>query len=179
MIQVNALEWPDWKDNQRAKSTTPPDLWNDIYRSLARPQQLNYFGGAARVRGMREQGAKFKQLWDSGVRVLVGTDGGTPLNFQTDAVWQEMDLMVRYGVPPMEVIAAATRHNAEYIGMRNQLGTIAPGKLADIIVIDGNPLLSMRDLRHVVTVIKDGKVYKGATSDPQSSSSAQGRGPSK
>jgi imidazolonepropionase-like amidohydrolase len=167
MIQINALEWPDWKDNQRARSTTPPDLWADILRSMSNPQRLNYFGGAARARSMREQGGKFKQLWDAGVRVLVGTDGGTPLNFQTDATWQEMDLMVRYGARPMEVIAAATRHNAEYLRLGDQLGTITPGKLADIIVVDGNPLLSMRDLRNVIVVVKDGKLYKGTALDPQ------------
>ena len=138
---------------------------------MANPQRLNYFGGAARARAMREQGTKFKQLWDAGVRVLVGTDGGTPLNFQTDATWQEMDLMVRYGVPAMDVIAMATRHNAEYLRMGSELGTITPGKLADIIVVDGNPLISMRDLRHVVAVVKDGKVYKGNVSEPRAGTS--------
>ena len=161
MIQIKALEWPDWADNQRAKSTTPPDLWADISRSLAHPERLAYFGGVARARSMREQGKKFKQLVDAGVRVLVGTDGGTPLNFQTDATWQEMDLMVEYGVKPMDVVAMATRQNAEYLRMGNEVGTISPGKLADIIVVDGNPLVSMRDLRHVAVVIKHGKIYKG------------------
>lgn len=169
MIQVKALDWPDWIDNQRAKSTTPPEIWAEIRRSLEHPERLLYFGGAARARAMREQGAKFKQLWDAGVRILVGTDSGTPFNFHTDALWQEMDLMVRYGAPPMEVIAAASRRNAEYINMGDQLGTITPGKLADIIVVDGNPLLSMRDLRHVVAVIKDGKVIKGTAAEPATS----------
>lgn len=174
MIQTHTLKWPDWKDNQRARLTTPPDLWADIRRSMAHPEWLNYFGGA--VRDMSDQGAKFKQLWDAGVRVLVGTDGGTPLNFQTDAVWQEMELMVRYGVPPMKVISAATRHNAEYVRMGNQLGTITPGKLADIIVVDGNPLISMRDLRNVVAVIKDGKVYKEPAAAPATSTRAPSSG---
>lgn len=55
--------------------------------------------------------------------------------------------------------------------MGQQIGTITRGKLADIIVIDGNPLLSMRDLRNVVAVIKDGRIYKGvATKAPTTSS---------
>jgi imidazolonepropionase-like amidohydrolase len=76
-------------------------------------------------------------------------------------MWQEMETWVQFGAPPMDVIAAATRRNAEWMNMGNQLGTISPGRLADIIVVDGNPLQSMRELRHVTTVIKDGKVVKG------------------
>jgi len=63
----------------------------------------------------------------------------------------------------MEVIGLATRRNAEYMKMGQQVGTITKGKLADIIVVDGNPLVSMRDLRNVVAVVKDGHVYKGST----------------
>ena len=58
-------------------------------------------------------------------------------------------------------------NTASYIQMGDQLGTLEPGKLADIIVVDGNPLISMRELRHVVAVIKDGKVYKAAASEPR------------
>lgn len=109
--------------------------------------------------GIQDLGVKLRQLRDAGVRVLVGTDAGTPLNFHTDATWQEMELMVQNGFPPLEVLATATRRNAQYLGRGDELGTITRGKLADLIVVDGNPLLSMRDLRHVVTVIKDGQVY--------------------
>ena len=70
-------------------------------------------------------------------------------------------LTVRAGIPPMEVIGMSTRVSAENIGMGSKLGTIAPGKFADIIVVNGNPLRSMRDLNHVVHVIKEGVQYKG------------------
>jgi imidazolonepropionase-like amidohydrolase len=56
------------------------------------------------------------------------------------------------------VIASATRRNAEWLGRLNDLGTVTEGPLADIIIDDGNPLVAMRDLRHVEVVIKDGKV---------------------
>ena len=160
MIQGRAVAWPDWRDNPRARSLTPPDLWADIRRSIQNPRQFSYFGGGLRVRRMSDMGTKLRQLRAAGVRVLVGTDGGTPLNFHTDATWQEMDLMVGFGFPAMEVLATATRRNAEYLGKGNELGSIRRGKLADMIVVDGNPLLSMRDLRNVVAVVKDGKIYK-------------------
>ena len=158
-IQGRAVEWPDWRDNPRARALTPPAIWADIRRSIENPRRFGYFGGSLRVRRIDEMGAKLRQLRDAGVRLLVGTDAGTPLNFHTDATWQEMDLMVSYGLSPMEVLAMATRRNAEYLGRGGELGTVTRGKLADLIVVDGNPLLSMRDLRNVVTVVKDGRVY--------------------
>ncbi len=159
MIQGRAVEWPDWRDNPRARALTPPGIWTDIRRSIEHPRRFGYFGGSLRVRRMAGMGAKLRQLRDAGVRVLVGTDSGTPLNFHTDALWQEMDLMVSHGFPPLEVLAMATRRNAEYLGRGGELGTLTRGKLADLIVVDGNPLLTMRDLRHVVTVVKDGRVH--------------------
>ena len=162
MIQGRAVQWPDWRDNPRARGLTPPDVWADIRRSIEHPRRFGYFGGGLRVRRMNQIGRKLRQLREAGVRVLVGTDAGTPLNFHTDATWQEMDLMVGYGFPPMEVLVTATRRNAEYLGRGDELGSIARGKLADMIVVDGNPLLSMRDLRNVVVVVKDGHVYRTA-----------------
>ena len=163
--QLDAVQWPEfWSDNQRAKSTMPPDIWADVRRSLEHPERvLTNFGGYVRWKSADDGEATFKQLRAAGVTMLVGTDASTPLNFKTDAMWREMDLMVRYGVPPMEVLATATRRNADYMKMGNLVGTITRGKLADIIVIDGNPLISMRDLRNVVAVVKDGRVYKGTT----------------
>jgi imidazolonepropionase-like amidohydrolase len=67
--------------------------------------------------------------------------------------------MADLGMPPMEVIRAATYWPAQMLKQPN-LGVIAPGKLADIIVVDGDPLRDMSALRHVVHVIKDGKVFK-------------------
>ena len=147
--QLDAVQWPEfWSDNQRAKSSMPPDIWADVRRSLEHPERVQTnFGGYVRWKSAEESKAVFQQLREAGVTMLVGTDASTPLNFKTDAMWREMDLMVQYGVPPMEVLATATRRNADYMKMGNQVGTITRGKLADIIVIDGNPLVSMRDLQ--------------------------------
>jgi imidazolonepropionase-like amidohydrolase len=163
--QIDAVQWPEfWTDNQRAKSTMPPEIWADVRRSLEHPERvLTNFGGYVRWKSVEDSKAIFKQLRAAGVPMLVGTDASTPINFKTDAMWREMDLMVQYGVPPMEVIGTATRRNADYMKMGHLVGTITKGKLADIIVVDGNPLVSMRDLRNVVAVVKDGRVHKGTT----------------
>jgi predicted amidohydrolase YtcJ len=177
--QIDAVEWPEfWTDSQRMKATTPPEIWADIRRSLDYPNRvLTNFGGYVHWKSEENAKAIFTQLHEAGVRLLVGTDASTPLNFKTDALIREMDLMVRYGMTPMEVIGLATRVNAEYMKMGSQIGTITRGKLADIIVVDGNPLQSMRDLRNVAVVIKDGKVVKGSASAavPASTNQAQTR----
>jgi imidazolonepropionase-like amidohydrolase len=160
-IQETAMKFPQWKDNPRARATTPADLWADIRSSIEHPLRFPYYDEGIRWRRIKNMKGKINQLFDAGVKLLVGTDGGTPMNFQTDATWQEMDIFARYGIPPMEVIVMATRRNAEYLGQLKNFGTITRGKLADIIVVDGNPLLSMRDLRNVVVVVKDGRIYKG------------------
>ena len=102
---------------------------------------------------------KFNQMRSTGVTLVTGTDSGIPMNFHFDSTWRELDAFVRLGVPPMEAIRASTFWPAKLL-KRDDLGVVAPGKLADIIVVDGDPLRSMEALRHVVHVIKDGVVYK-------------------
>ena len=86
---------------------------------------------------------------------------GTPINFNTEAMWREMMALVDVGMSHHRVIGAATRINAEIMGMGDELGTIEPGKLADIIVVKGNPLFNLMALADVEVVVKDGKVLKG------------------
>ena len=166
--QIDALEWPDYYiNNRRMALWTPPEIWAEIRRTLHHPERIARYGQGVRFADADIAEARFKALLKSGVRLRVGTDTGGMYTLPTEAMWQEMDLMVEYGMPPQEVIAAATRRNAEWLGMLGDLGTVTEGKLADIIVVDGNPLVSMRDLRHIVTVIKDGKVLKGTAVNPE------------
>jgi imidazolonepropionase-like amidohydrolase len=92
----------------------------------------------------------------------MGTDSGTPMNFHTEALWREIKAHVDVGMSPQRAICAATRINAQILGKGSELGTIEPGKLADIIVVRGNPLFDITSLANVEVVIKDGRVYKGA-----------------
>jgi imidazolonepropionase-like amidohydrolase len=68
--------------------------------------------------------------------------------------------MVDYGMKPIDAIRAATVRGAELLRMQKQIGTIEPGKFADVIAVEGNPLEDIRAMGRVVFVMKAGQVYK-------------------
>lgn len=97
----------------------------------------------------------------AGARFSLGTDTPSFLNFQQeDPNAREYGYMVLEGMSPMDAIIAATRNGAEALGMEKKLGTIEEGKLADVIVVAGNPLVDPNSLKRVYAVIKGGVRYK-------------------
>jgi enamidase len=99
----------------------------------------------------------FKKLHSAGVNIATGTDSGTPGVVIGKGLHKELELMVEAGISPLEAIAAGTRNAANNLGKASDLGTIEPGKLADIIAVSGDPLKDIRDTREIKLVIKDGK----------------------
>ncbi|MFQ5723412.1 MAG: amidohydrolase family protein [Terriglobia bacterium] len=150
-------EFPERLDDPRLQQDLPPDIYEDVRRSLENPERMPYFQLVRRR--VPTLAHKFDQMRRTGVTLITGTDSGIPMNFHFDSTWRELDAFVRLGMDPMAVIRAATFWPARLLG-RDDLGAVAPGKLADIIVVDGDPLRSMEALRHVVHVVKDGVVYK-------------------
>ncbi|HEY3587182.1 MAG TPA: amidohydrolase family protein, partial [Myxococcaceae bacterium] len=76
---------------------------------------------------------------------------------------KEFPYMVQFGMTPMQAIQAATSRAAEMLGMRGQVGVIAPGAFADVIAVSGDPLKDVKVLEKVVFVMKDGQVFREAT----------------
>lgn len=100
----------------------------------------------------------FHKSVEHGVRLAAGTDAGTPFNYH-DMLALEIEKMAREGLTPMEVIVCATRNGSEVVGMADQIGTLEPGKLADLIVVDGNPLADLTVLRKPSLVVKGGEIF--------------------
>jgi imidazolonepropionase-like amidohydrolase len=95
-----------------------------------------------------------------GVRVSFGTDASLPLVWHGGNAW-EFELMVDYGMTAMQAIIAATHNAALNIGMADEIGTLQTGKLADIVVVDGDPLADiriLRDPRRIKLVIQSGRI---------------------
>lgn len=124
-------------------------------------------------RGPREMD-RLKRHWESavhmleraralGVTVMCGTDSGnSPLMPYGQLHAHEAEILVRYGgYTPLEAIVASTKNTAFALGLEDELGTLEPGKLADVIILTSDPLADIRVLqggRHLATVIKDGKI---------------------
>ena len=113
---------------------------------------------------------------------MAGTDtGNSPVMPYGELHANEADIFVRYGgYTPMEAILACTRDNAYAVGLEDQLGVIGAGKLADIIILDQDPLADIRVLqggKHLTAIIKDGKMVDlGGQSQEETASLAFGQG---
>ncbi len=105
----------------------------------------------------------FQKAIKAGVRIAMGTDAGTPFNPHGRNA-QELRRMVDFGLSPLQAIQAATSSAASLLGLEREIGSIETGKLADLIVVDGNPLEDialLEDPNRIVTVIQGGKIVKG------------------
>ena len=101
-----------------------------------------------------------KKLHEAGVNIAAGTDSGTPGVIIGTGLHKELELLVEAGLNPIEAITAGTRNAADNLGKRSELGTIEDGKLADMIVVSGNPLEDIKNTRNIKMVIKDGVIVK-------------------
>jgi len=106
--------------------------------------------------------ANFRKAAKAGVRIAMGTDAGTPFNPHGRNA-QELRRMVQLGLTPMQAIEAATRSAATLLGLEHEIGTVEPGKQADLLIVNGNPLDDIAVLEQpsrITCVIQGGKIVK-------------------
>jgi len=100
-----------------------------------------------------------RKVWDAGIPVVMGTDAGNIGTLHGPSVFREMEIMTQAGLTPFQVLRSATSNGAKAMGMERAIGTLAPGKLADLVILDADPLADVMNLSRIHRVIKDGKVF--------------------
>jgi imidazolonepropionase-like amidohydrolase len=154
LADYTARVFPARLDDPAWRAGVPKDIADDIRRSLRSVTALDYF--TLTFRRLPTLAKKFQQLRESGVTMMVGTDSGIPGNFHTDSTWRELDTWVRLGMTPMQAIAGATRWPARFLKKEKELGTLAPGRYADVIAVRGDVLTHIDLLQRVDVVVKSG-----------------------
>jgi imidazolonepropionase-like amidohydrolase len=97
-----------------------------------------------------------------GVPLALGTDAGNPVIFHGLAVHRELELLVRAGLTPMQALSAATSVAATKVGVQDTLGTVEPGKEADLLILEADPLKDIANTRRVGLVVKRGALFDPA-----------------
>ena len=174
MIVQQKVSWlPDINNAESSvKIFDHPEIWEDptllksvpaVYIEMAHDPKV-----LARLEGRLERSRRSHQmrmrtvkvLYDMGANILVGTDStGAPHRmFYGGDIHRELEHLVNAGMTPMDVIVAASRKAAEYLGQEKELGTVEAGKIADLLILSGNPLEDIRNSRTIEQVIYAGRL---------------------
>jgi imidazolonepropionase-like amidohydrolase len=150
---------PEQLDDPAWQLGLTPEIIKDIRQSIEHPDRLPYFQLTPIRRPTLAR--KFKQLSDAGVVMLVGTDSGIPMKFHSSSTWRELDAWVNIlGVSPMQAIRGATYWPSVAMKVDKEVGTVTPGKYADIIAVKGDVLRYIALLQRVDIVVKHGTRFK-------------------
>jgi imidazolonepropionase-like amidohydrolase len=155
-FRLQTLRDASWIDDARIQRLSPAAVaqrWRDQTRTPATAAAID---DAARL--VTPQERTVYQVVKGGGRVTAGTDA--PINPYGLSLLMELENYAAGGLTPVEVLRTATSISAEAMGAGADLGSIEPGKLADLVMIDGNPLANIKDLRRVKRVMKDGRMYE-------------------
>ena len=153
---VRAFNFPESLEHPRFREQFPPDIYDYLRETWRHPNSIPWgLGAGQRVAVVKRKIARFIEA--GGREQLVpGTDAGSPLNFHSP-IPREIANLVEAGLTPMEAIQSATLRAAQMQGVSDTVGTVAVGRLADILIVDGDPLQDIGVLQHrVAHVIKDG-----------------------
>jgi hypothetical protein len=140
----------------------PESLRRFVERIFPMPDSVPF--GADSVGGaiFAKRLAQVATMHRAGVHILAGTDAplrNSPPGF---GLHEELELLVRGGMSPLDAIRAATLEPARYFGMLDSIGTVAAGKVADLVLLAGNPLVDIRQTRRIVGVVANGQYFDDA-----------------
>lgn len=147
-------EYDDW-------GAQTPERYERLLQSDERRRALEAWSNTAYTRErLPILRANTKRVFDAGIPVVTGTDTGLLGVILGVSTHLELLLHVEAGLPPMAVLQAATINAARMVGRESDLGTIAPGKLADLVILDADPLADIRNTRRIHRVMRGGNLYE-------------------
>lgn len=140
------------------------EVWERDWQIRVLEHRLQPPAGAGEE--LRRNVAWLRELHVAGVRMLAGTDVGALLVLPGHSVHDELALLVeQVGMTPIQALQAATRNPATFFGMQDSLGTIAPGMLADLVLLDADPLRDIRNTTAIRAVVVNGRLLDRAALD--------------
>lgn len=154
-FQLLTLRDPSWMDDRRIKMLFPPSVTVEPRLLVERQRGSDL---SAREVPVWRRAQLVAAITRAGGHVIAGTD--SPIIPFGLGLHAELELYVLGGLSPLQALQTATVNAAEALGASADLGAIEPGKLADLVVVSGDPLADIRDTRKVRTVIKDGEVFE-------------------
>ena len=149
-----------------------PDVLATYEEVKSRPELTSRPRRAADPESERVPRQNLKRLSDAGVTIAAGTDAGNIGTLHGPSIFRELRLMADAGLTPREVLASATAGGARVMGREKDLGAVAPGKLADLLILDRDPLVDVANLEAIYRVVKGGRVF---TTDELARAAAAGR----
>jgi imidazolonepropionase-like amidohydrolase len=147
----------DFRNDQRMKyipAFLKNQFWEDAYGWKEHTAEDN----AQAKRVFQKQLEVVGMMRRAGVRFIAGTDTANPYIFPGFSLHEELALLVLAGFTPMQALQSATRDAAEYLGLLDSVGTIEKGKLADLDLLDANPLAEISNTRKINAVVLGGKL---------------------
>ena len=132
----------------------PPREREEWVKPPDRPQQFTLETRKQRLGKLLET---IGLMHKTGVPILAGTDVGNPFIFAGFSLHDELELFVQAGLTPLESLRTATVNPAKYLGMEKELGTIEKGKLADLVLLEANPLENISHTRRINAVVVNGR----------------------
>ncbi|WP_223167440.1 amidohydrolase family protein [Nonomuraea sp. SYSU D8015] len=100
-----------------------------------------------------------KDMHDYGVGILAGTDTPNPYTFPGFGAHDELELLVQAGLSPIQALRCMTSEVARFLGLQDRVGAVAPGRAADLVVLDADPLRDIRNTRRINTVVARGRLF--------------------
>lgn len=152
--QNRVFDREEWRDDFRYLPPSVRDQWTESainFSEIATPEKsIAYANWAYEMIG---------HLDDKRIGIMAGTD--TPIFFLTPgfSLHEELRLLVKGGLSPLKALEAATIRPAEYFNLQEKLGTIEAGKLADLVLLNANPLKEITNTQKITAVIKNGMFY--------------------